>query len=137
MRTVENSPFVPGARVAISDFHGDNYREAFVEKVYKNGNFTLRDSTRQWRPSSWMPHGEDRPRWSASERGERMRFSRRNLKIWDSTTDAEITEARAFAARLHKRRELRDRLASIPDAALTDAMLAQIEAALPAKEAVT
>jgi hypothetical protein len=130
------SPFVPGARVAISDFHGDNYREGFVEKVFKTGNFTLRGSAQQWRPSYFRPLGEGPLRWSASQTGKHMRFSSRNLKIWNSETEAEITEHRAFMAREHKRRELCDRLSSIPDDALTDALLAQIEAALPAKEAL-
>lgn len=64
---LEKHLFVPGARVAIRDKHGDGYREAFVDKVYKNGNFTLR--SQQWRP--WRPGAHDDGRWCAHETGER------------------------------------------------------------------
>jgi hypothetical protein len=47
------SPFVPGARIALYDIHF-GWREAFVAKVYKNGNFTIDGdkSNHQYRPSS-------------------------------------------------------------------------------------
>ena len=69
------SPFVVGARVAVQHGRSDEYTGGFIEKVYKNGNFTLRGDTskppRQWRPSHYRGYGEGRPiqwsvRWEAA-----------------------------------------------------------------------
>jgi hypothetical protein len=79
---VSKSLFVPGVRVAISQRWRDAVREAFVEKVYKNGNFTLLHSTQQWRPFG------PRPYRTAFETGSSL--TRSHIQLWDATTDREI-----------------------------------------------
>lgn len=127
----ETSPFIPGARVAIRDRHGDNYTEARVGKVYKSGNFTLGGSPQQWRPSS--PGSYDNGRWRAHETGEG--WHKRSLVIWNDATDTEIAEKNAASKRHHRWRRLRDRLAGISLNDVTDAMLDQLEAAIKPSEA--
>lgn len=53
------SPFITGADVAVVD-HNGVIRKSQVDKVYKNGNFTLaaRDPARNERPEQWRPHGD-------------------------------------------------------------------------------
>lgn len=92
-----DNPFVPGARVAVYDRYGDGVREAFVEKVYKNGNFILCGSSQQWRP--WRSSYGDQ-RWSATE--TKSGYNRSRLDLWNKTTDAEIT-ARLVAVQLKAR----------------------------------
>ncbi len=126
---MSENPFVVGARVAIrtAGWGAASYREAFVEKVYKGGNFTLRGAgTQQWRPRNSFG------RWSASKTGT-DRWSRELLVIWDGNTDKEAGEARAHTARMARLNRIRARLGGIDEA--TDAMLDAIEAALPAKGA--
>lgn len=97
-----SSPFVPGARVAIEvdgGYHAPTgYKEAFVDKTFKTGRFTLLYSKQQWRPyeptSNWTPY------WRASETGESYRRNR--LRIWDDAADAEIVEAIATRRRFEK-----------------------------------
>jgi len=118
------SPFIPGARVAVGDKFADSVTEGFVDKAYKGGNFTLRGSKQQWRP--WCTRGSAGPRWSAMETGSG--WARRRLDIWDATTDKEISEkVEAHKARL-KWRDLRSKLEAVkePTLELCDA----IEAAL-------
>lgn len=85
------SPFIPGARVAIevdrSHYNPVGYKEAFVDKAFKNGRFTLRDSKQQWRsydPSHWQKH------WTASETGDHGWRGGGRLRIWDDAANAEI-----------------------------------------------
>lgn len=129
---MSESPFVPGARVAIRDRYGDGRTEAFVEKVHTNGNFTLRGSKQQWRP--WRS-GYD-GRWSAHETGGG--YGRRALDIWDettdATTDAEIAAAVAKTRRRTRLREIQERVRRLQVNSTTDAMLDAIEAALPKQE---
>ncbi len=115
------SLFVPGARVAVDN--NGSFRESFVDRVHKNGNFTLRGSSQQWRPyqntarptgdSSWM-----RPR----------------LQIWDETNNARIRSAIAAQNRLDRIRIIRARLDNTKSDEITDEQLTAIEAALPQKE---
>jgi hypothetical protein len=97
------SPFVPGARVAIEvdgGYHAPTgYKEAFVDKAFKTGRFTLRDSKQQWRPyepSHWQPC------WKASETGDHGWRSGGRLRIWDDAANAEIREAIATRRRFEK-----------------------------------
>lgn len=100
-------PFKPGTRVAINNERygrcDPDYSEAFVEKVYKNGNFTLRGSPQQWKP--WGRDG------SAHETGNH--FSSRRLIIWNESTDAEISAAIAKRARERRFYELRKQIEGI------------------------
>ena len=126
----QESPFIPGARVAImssSVYHAD-VREAFVDKVHKSGNFTLRGSRQQWRP--WGP-STYQTEWRAIETGEG--YSKRKLVIWDDSTDAKIQEQKAEIKRNQRCHEIRDRVSSLSFDSVTDAMLDQIKAALPAQ----
>lgn len=97
------NPFVPGARVAIEVGGGYSapmsYKEAFIEKVFKNERFTLRGSNQQWRPQG--PGGYDKY-WSANETG----YGRDKLRIWDDAANAEIIAANATLNRYQKFKKL-------------------------------
>lgn len=100
----QESPFVAGVRVAIEVGGGYSapmsYKEAFVEKAFKNGRFTLLGSKQQWRPHS--PGGYDKY-WRASETG----YGRDRLRIWDGSADAEIIAANAKLERYQKFQKLK------------------------------
>jgi hypothetical protein len=117
-------PFRPGARVAVSERYSDEVSEAFVEKVYKTGNFTLRGSKKQWRP--WQYNWGDTSRWSATETGSG--WSRGRLDLWDETTDAELSAKIAEKHLKTRWREIKGKLDAVkhPTPTLCDA----IEAAL-------
>jgi hypothetical protein len=117
------SPFIPGARVAISNRFRDGYTEQFVDKVHKSGRFTLRGSAQQWRP--WQTCDG----WHATQTGEG--WTRDRARIWDETTDAEISESNAAAKRKARAINLRRRFDSVPPDKFTETMLAAIEAVLP------
>jgi hypothetical protein len=125
------SPFVVGARVALQEGFTDSYTEQFVEKVYKNGNFTLRGRDQQWRPHCWNGYGEDKVSWSASKTGKGLGYARASVKIWDETTDAEIREKIDAQRRRTRLREIQERVNRLRDREVTDELLNQIEAALP------
>lgn len=121
---MSESPFIPGARVAVSERWGDGVTEAFVDKTYKGGNFTLRGSKQQWRP--WKSTWSSGPRWSATETGSS--YNRGRLDIWDAAADKEITERiEAHKAKI-RWRKLISKVEAVqdPTAALCDA----VEAAL-------
>lgn len=113
----KTSPFVPGARVAIRYGYYGEWREAFVDKVYKTGRFTLRGSSQQWRPTD---HGR------AIQTGAKG-DGRGEARIWSPEIDAAIDNA----ARRRRLGVLRDRIARARVESFTDAMLDAIEAALP------
>lgn len=126
--TEDTNPFVPDARVAVFERYGDGVTEAFVDKAYKSGNFTLRGSKQQWRPWSY---GYDN-RWRASETGHG--WNRRSLEIWDETTDKELA-AKFEAAKAKARwQDLCRKVGSVknPTAAMCDAVEAAL--ALPSEE---
>ena len=118
------SPFVPGARVAVTERFGNAMTEAFVEKVYKSGNFTLRGSNQQWKP--WKSTWSNEPRWSAVETGSG--YSRRRLDLWDETTDAEITEKIETERTRQRWRALRVKIEAVrnPTPAFCDALEAAL-----------
>lgn len=120
-----NSPFKPGARCALRQW--DNYTEVFVERIHKNGNFTLRgQGAQQWRPYSWSSSGS--PTWYASKTGQDS-WDRTSLMIWDATTDAEISAhfaERRLKVRLVKIQKRVEQLRNVPDSYLT-----ALELALP------
>lgn len=103
------NPFVPGARVAIEVGGGYSspmsYKEAFVEKAFKNGRFILRDSNQQWRPQG--PGGYNKY-WHASETG----YGRGRLRIWDEVANAEIIAANATLNRYQKFKKLQREIES-------------------------
>src|SRR5882672_11996887 len=123
-----DSPFKPGARVAIQKRHGEGYTEAFVEKSYKNGNFTLKGSIQQWKPSA--PWGTQP--WRAHRTGRDI-WDRSYLMHWNEQTDAEIAAATNLAKRRIRKDKLLSRLGHMDPDILTDTMLDQIAAALGEK----
>lgn len=130
MSTLETSPFVPGARVAIHDgWH--NWREGFVEKAHKTGRFTLKGNSQQWRPEEPSRSEFGYKYWRAYKAGD-QRWDRTTLRIWDDAADAEIKEHLAAQERRRRHIQLRGRFDRVCEGELTDTMLDQIEAALPA-----
>ena len=85
----QNSFFVPGARVAVISNLG-RAREAFVEKVYKNGNFILRDdkNRQQWRPHTAYNITDHK---SADPAGSRSIWNSEHIRLWDDESNAELT----------------------------------------------
>jgi hypothetical protein len=126
---LKDSPFVPGARVAIRYGHSDNYTESFVDKVYKTGRFTLRGAPKQqWRPSTWRDFGDDaKTTWVAYKTNDR--WSRSMLKIWDATTDTEISAALAAQARLERFDKVRTKIGRLRTSEVTDGFLTKLELA--------
>lgn len=90
-----DSPFIPGAKVAIRSDNGwrapHNFRASIVAKAFKNGRFTLEGSTQQWRAHEPARHSFGDNCWTASETGH----GRDRLRIWDASTDAEIAAQNA------------------------------------------
>lgn len=129
-RAPENSPFVPGARVAIvTGRHEPTYREGFVEKVHKNGNFTLKgDANRQQYRPSRSCFSDDKS-WSANATGERS-WNASHIEIWNEATDKKIAEGIARTSRRTRLRHLQHAFERVKVENATDAMLDAIELAL-------
>ena len=130
----EQSPFVPGARVALLHGYSGNYIERFVDKVYKTGRFTLKGDTskppQQWRPSTWRVFGRgDKTEWTASRTGE-TGYMRSQLKIWNEDTDKEISEKIAQSRRRDLHSRIVDQIQKIPSDKLTDLMLVKLQEAI-------
>jgi len=103
MAETEN-PFVPGARVVVSGRGAAGYREDFVLKVHKTGNFTLRsDPNQQYRP--YGP-GNFYSEWRGSPTGNGLWICR----IWTDAIDVEIREAKAQAEHSKRWYGIRDRI---------------------------
>ena len=124
---MSESPFVPGARVAvISGYRGEHVREGFVERVYKNGNVTLRGdkSRQQYRPSggsgSDWAHATGDHRWNSP-----------SLHIWNAEHDAHLNERVATSLRSARLRNLKSAVDRLRLEQVTDEMLSAIEAVLP------
>lgn len=131
---MSDTPFIPGARVAVDDRFGSGIKESFVDKVYKNGNFTLRDSKQQWRP--WHG-GYGEKRWHATATGSG--WHRASLSLWDEATDRELTEkieAQKIKLRWQKIRSKIDGM-KYPTAAMCDAIETALASSLssPHREA--
>lgn len=125
----EQHPFKPGTRVAIrTSCYGNgehSYREAFVDRVYKNGRFLLRGSTQQWRTNrSYM-----RDQWEAYRTGDR-RWDRDSVILWDEKNGAEIEASRARDKLWDRARKIKDRVERWKPEDVTEAMLDAIEVAL-------
>lgn len=124
-------PFQPGVRVAVDETSRFNsgprqYREDFVEKVYKNGNFTLKSAPgQQWH--AWSNST------SATRTGDSTTYLRRSLKLWTPEIDEQVKEGIAYAARLKRWRAIED--ATRNNAVLvrlTDEALTHFEAGIAA-----
>jgi hypothetical protein len=121
----ETSPFVAGARVALEGY--GNWREDFVLKVYKSGNFTLKSApSQQWRPQQSYYD----KRWQARKTGRASSWDRDQLYLWDAQTEAQIAAGIALTERRNRLVTIRKSIERLKPEATTDAMLDQIEAAL-------
>ncbi len=129
---MSDSPFIPGARVAVGERYGDEVTEGFVDKVYENGNFTLRGDKQQWR--GYQSSFSDR-RWSALE--TRGGYQRRRLDLWDAETDKDIREKMdARRSRIRWQRiKLKIDATKEPTPALCDAIEAAL--AIPSRHCVS
>ena len=118
------SPFVAGARVAVRYGYNSEWREDFVDKVYKTGRFTLRGSKKQWRPYRDGTAGMagDR-RWSSAE-----------ARIWNAEIESEIRAATDLSNRRRRLYAIQDRIRIARAEWFTNAQLDAIEAALPEKK---
>ncbi len=125
----EESPFKPGARVAIrigDRYTAYGYREDFVEKTHKTGRFTLKSNPKQ----QWSPHQPSGigPHWTAWETGDHGWNGGGYLRIWNDVNNAEITEAIRAHRRFHKYTKLRQELDRQPFSELvTDEVLDQLQ----------
>lgn len=87
----DSGRFLPGVRVAMRSAYRDDWSvvtEHHVDKVYANGNFTLRgdENRTQWRNSSLT---------TARPAGQRGHWSHRQpeIHIWDKDFDAKRAES--------------------------------------------
>jgi hypothetical protein len=100
---VSDSPFLPGARVAIekdrSHYSPIGYTEGVIEKVHKSGRFALVGSSQQWRPA--RPDYYDNY-WTAVETGSHGWSGHKRLRVWDDVNDQEIRDAIATNARYYQ-----------------------------------
>jgi hypothetical protein len=119
------SPFVPGARVAIvTGYDRKTYTEGFVDRVYKSGNFTLRDyvGRQQWRPvrNSNRACCTRKSRWGT------------HLILWDENVNAEINAAMLSDAVCKRWQGVTNRVMSIHHTQATDELCNAVETALDA-----
>ena len=66
---MSESPFIAGVRVAVRQGDYEKWHEKFIDKVHKNGNFTLRGDKQQWKPNSSSWSGA--VTWAAFQTGAR------------------------------------------------------------------
>jgi hypothetical protein len=123
--------FKPGDRVAVqtggrfSSVH--QWREDFVLKVYKNGNFVLKSApTQQWRP--WTAAHETIPHARMTGDGN----YHGNLKLWTPEADAEIKADIAETQRRQRWSNIESSLYRLPYASVSDESLELFERAINA-----
>lgn len=122
-----DSPFVPGARIAI--LGGPYPREATVNTVRKGGNFTIvGEGPQQWRP--WQNSRGSQASWRASKTGQNTWSSRESVIFWDASTEPEILQELGKAKRFKRLRSIQDRLARLNADNVADGTLTQLEAVL-------
>lgn len=132
--TTTDHPFQPGTRVAIRSYAG--YREAFVEKVYKNGNFTLRGASKQqWRASSSAGYGDRSIRWTACKTGP-YSYDRDIVLLWNEETEREIQEAKSLKNRRDRLHVVQSKVEKLRAEHVSDATLTAFEEVFAMQEAV-
>ena len=124
---MSESPFIAGVRVAVRQGDYEKWHEKFIDKVHKNGNFTLRGDKQQWKPNSSSWSGA--VTWAAFQTGD-TRWNRARVEVWSEKTD----EDNRGVARKQRYIALRKRFERVHESELTDSMLDAIEAALPVLE---
>jgi hypothetical protein len=113
---MKEHPFQPGVIIAVISDFGSNTRitlTAKVDKVYKNGNFTISSDdykNQQWKPYKWT----DRP-WKAEKtvtRGENHSRYAPHIRIVDDQLREEI---RAQRVKMHLENRARSALNKVRD----------------------
>jgi hypothetical protein len=132
--TDPESPFIPGAKVALRDdnrWSAPAWQSFEVEKKFKNGRFTLKGRDGQWNayPPSANGYGYGDRCWHAHRAGD-SRYRDGTLLIWDESTDAEIKEGFAALAREGRLRQLQAKFERLKYNDVTTATLDAVEAAL-------
>jgi len=115
------SKFTPGTRVAvISGFSDRSHREAFIDKVYKNGNFILKGDSnkKQWKPY-WT--GD-----AAKEVGDTSRYAT-TVEVWDDAFDVLIAKKKAKTEHRRKAYDLSNRIRAMRLEFLSDEDLSALE----------
>src|SRR5688572_9008693 len=127
-----SNPFVPGAEVVFRTIHsfGDptySPHIRVIDKVYKNGNFTLvprktsegqvltcdAGKPQQYKPSSHSGWGDDRRvYWTATQVGDRY-GDRGSFLPYDDHTKAEIERVETRAKLEVRAREAKDKIARL------------------------
>lgn len=117
-----NGKFIAGMRVAkVSGFSGHSCQEAFVDKVYRNGNFILKgDETRQ----QWRPYWDGD---KARQVGETSRFAT-TVVIWDEQFDDQRAAIALRKAHVHRAHELERKVKAIRFEFLEPEQLSELEA---------
>jgi hypothetical protein len=122
----ETSPFVAGARVALEGY--GNWREDFVLKVYKSGNFYPEKPPH--RNSGDLNNRITTNVGRHAKPGRASSWDRDQLYLWDAQTEAQIAAGIALTERRNRLVTIRKSIERLKPEATTDAMLDQIEAAL-------
>lgn len=99
--------FEAGMRVAkVSGFSGHTHTEAFIEKVYANGNFILKgdETKKQWKPY-----------WNgtkANRVGETSHYAT-TIVVWDEAFDKSVAEELVLKEHNHCAYELETKIKSM------------------------
>ncbi|MET4529186.1 hypothetical protein [Bradyrhizobium sp. JR18.2] len=125
-------PFIPGAKVAMQSggrWGAAEWQEFEVEKLFKNGRFTLKGREGQWNAYPPSANGYGDKHWHAYRAGS-SRYGEGTLLIWDENSDAEIKEGFATSAREKRLKKLQHGFERLRYGDVTDAALDAIESAL-------
>lgn len=125
-------PFVPGAKVAmrLNNRWGASEWQAFeVEKVFKNGRFTIKDRDGQWNAYPPSEHSFGEKHWHAHRAGA-SRYNDGTIFIWDDGSDAMIKAGYAELDRERRLKLIQRRVERLKYTDITSGALDAIEAAL-------
>jgi len=125
MSDILEHPFKPGVRVVIKRHTGYRdspiyYRESTVDKVRKDGRFTVNGLDGQWTPSTMH-----RPRWTAYRRGDQN-----TVYLRDKAMEQELLAARATRIRETKFYDALKALNEVRRNRITDQLAAALENAV-------
>lgn len=128
----QEHPFVPGAKVAMrlgNRWGASEWQEFEVEKLFKNGRFTLKDRDGQWNayPPSTNEWGDKH--WHAHRAGT-SRYNDGTVFIWNEDSDAMIKAGFAELDRERRFKQIQRRFERLRYTELSGASLDAIEAAL-------
>lgn len=105
-----------------------------VEKVFKNGRFTLKGRDGQWNAYPPRPNdGYGEPYWYAYRAGD-SRYRDGTIFIWNNESSSFINEGFAMIARERRLKKLQQRFERLRYGDITDVALDAIEAALASRQ---